>query len=173
MLRDTKGITIIDDWSGFGQRVTGSGTTLLDDVEVHPFSVFSFQALFDRPTPMGPCAQIMHAAVEQGIAEAALADSVHFVRASRPWRYAHVERASNDPYTVATVGELKIRVDASNALLERAGEFVDRAGRFYFRPRRNSAAPSVASKPVRPLPARQPPSAIEQRRQSPETSGDI
>ena len=49
----------------------------------------------------------------------------------------------------------------------------DRAGRFYFRPRRNSAAPSVASKPVRPLPARQPPSAIEQRRQSPETSGDI
>jgi SfnB family sulfur acquisition oxidoreductase len=125
--RDTKGITIIDDWSGFGQRVTGSGTTLLDDVEVHPFSVFSFQALFDRPTPMGPFAQIMHAAVEQGIAEAALADTVHFVRASRPWKYARVERASDDPYTVAAVGELKIRVDASNALLERAGSFVDQA----------------------------------------------
>jgi alkylation response protein AidB-like acyl-CoA dehydrogenase len=85
--RDTKGVTIIDDWSGFGQRVTGSGTTLLDNVEVHPFSVFSFQALFDRPTAMGPFAQIMHAAVEQGIAEAALADTVHFVRASRPWKY--------------------------------------------------------------------------------------
>jgi SfnB family sulfur acquisition oxidoreductase len=125
--RDTKGITIIDDWSGFGQRVTGSGTTLLDDVEVHPFSVFSFQALFDRPTPMGPFAQIMHAAVEQGIAEAALADTAHFVRASRPWKYARVERASDDPYTVAAVGELKIRVDASNALLERAGSFVDQA----------------------------------------------
>jgi len=125
--RDAKGITIIDDWAGFGQRVTGSGTTLLDDVEVHPFSVFSFQALFDRPTPMGPFAQIMHAAVEQGIAEAALADTVHFVRAARPWKYARVERASDDPYTVAAVGELKIRVDASNALLERAGDFVDQA----------------------------------------------
>lgn len=125
--RDTKGITIIDDWSGFGQRVTGSGTTLLDNVEVHSFAVFSFQALFDRPTPMGPFAQVMHAAVEQGIAEAALADTVHFVRASRPWRYANVERASDDPYTVAAVGELKIRVDASNALLERAGEFVDQS----------------------------------------------
>jgi SfnB family sulfur acquisition oxidoreductase len=125
--RDTKGITIIDDWTGFGQRVTGSGTTLLDNVEVHPFSILSFQALFDRPTAMGPFAQIMHAAVEQGIAEAALADAVRFVRASRPWKYARVERASDDPYTVAALGELKIRVDASSALLERAGFFVDRA----------------------------------------------
>ena len=125
--RDAKGITIIDDWGGFGQRVTGSGTTLLDNVEVHPFSVFSFQALFDRPTAMGPFAQIMHAAVEQGIAEAALMDTVRFIRAARPWKYARVERASDDPYTVAAVGELKIRVDGSNALLERAGDFVDQA----------------------------------------------
>ena len=125
--RDAKGISIVDDWTGFGQRVTGSGTTLLDDVEVHPFSVFSFQALFDRPTPMGPFAQIMHSAVEQGIAEAALADTLQFVRATRPWKYARVERASDDPHTVAAVGELKIRIDASNALLERAGDFVDRA----------------------------------------------
>jgi len=126
--RDTKGITIVDDWSGFGQRTTGSGTTLLDDVEVHPLGVLSFAALFERPTPMGPFAQIMHAAVEQGIAEAALADTVHFVRHSaRPAKDAHVDRASDDPYTIATVGELKIRVDASSALLDRAGEFVDRS----------------------------------------------
>jgi SfnB family sulfur acquisition oxidoreductase len=126
--RETKGITIVDDWSGFGQRVTGSGTTVLDNVEVHPFSVLSFKAWFDRPTSMGPFAQIMHAAVEQGIAEAALADTVRFVRASaRPWKDAGVERASDDPYTVAAAGELKIRVDASGALLERAGRFVDRA----------------------------------------------
>jgi SfnB family sulfur acquisition oxidoreductase len=126
--RETKGITILDDWSGFGQRVTGSGTTLLENVEVHPFSILSFKALFDRPTSMGPFAQIMHAAVEQGIAEAALADTVRFVRtSSRPWKDAGVDRASDDPYTVAAAGELKIRVDASNALLERAGHLVDRA----------------------------------------------
>jgi SfnB family sulfur acquisition oxidoreductase len=124
--RDTKGITIIDDWSGFGQRTTGSGTTLLDDVEVHPFSILSLQALFDRPTAIGPFAQIMHAAVEQGIAEAALSDTVYFVRKSRPWKYASVTRASDDPYTVAAVGQLKVRVDASAALLERAALFVDR-----------------------------------------------
>jgi SfnB family sulfur acquisition oxidoreductase len=126
--RDTDGITIVDDWSGFGQRITGSGTTILKDVPVHPFSILSFSALFDRPTSMGPFAQIMHAAVEQGIAEAALADAVHFIRTSaRPYKDAGVERASDDPYTVATAGELKIRVDASSALLARAGAFVDRA----------------------------------------------
>ena len=115
-------------WSGFGQRTTGSGTTVLKDVPVHPFSILSFSALFDRPTAMGPFAQIMHAAVEQGIAEAALADTVQFVRTSaRPYKDARVERASDDPYTVATAGELKIRVDASSALLARAGSFVDRA----------------------------------------------
>jgi SfnB family sulfur acquisition oxidoreductase len=126
--RDTDGITIVDDWSGFGQRVTGSGTTVLKDVPVHPFSILSFSALFERPTSMGPFAQIMHAAVEQGIAEAALADTVAFVRTSaRPWKDAGVERASEDPYLIAAVGELKIRVDASSALLARAGTFVDRA----------------------------------------------
>jgi SfnB family sulfur acquisition oxidoreductase len=126
--RETKGITIVDDWSGFGQRTTGSGTTLLDNVEVHPFAILSFAALFESPTSMGPFAQIMHAAVEQGIAEAALADTVQFVRNSaRPYKDAGVDRASDDPYTVAIAGELKIRVDASSALLDRAGEFVDRA----------------------------------------------
>jgi SfnB family sulfur acquisition oxidoreductase len=126
--RGAKGITIVDDWSGFGQRVTGSGTTLLENVEVHPFSILSFKSLFDRPTSMGPFAQIMHAAVEQGIAEAALADTIHFVRTSaRPWKDAGVDRASDDPYTIAAAGELKIRVDASSALLERAGLAVDRA----------------------------------------------
>src|SRR6202789_1611720 len=69
--RETKGITIVDDWSGFGQRTTGSGTTLLDNVEVHPFAILSFAALFERPTSMGPFAQIMHARFGQGLAERA------------------------------------------------------------------------------------------------------
>jgi SfnB family sulfur acquisition oxidoreductase len=127
MPRDAKGVTILDDWTGFGQRTTGSGTTVLEDVVVYPFSVLSFQALFDRPTAIGPFAQILHAAVDQGIAEAALADTVRFVHAARPWKFSGVERAGDDPLTIAAVGELKLRVDASAALLDRAGTFVQRA----------------------------------------------
>jgi SfnB family sulfur acquisition oxidoreductase len=126
--RDAEGITIVDDWSGFGQRVTGSGTTLLDNVAVHPFSVLSLRAVFDRPTSMGPHAQIMHAAIEAGIARGALAEAIQFVRTrSRPWKDAGVDHAYEDPYTIAQIGEMKIRVSASDALLQRAGRFVDAA----------------------------------------------
>jgi SfnB family sulfur acquisition oxidoreductase len=126
--RDTRGITIIDDWMGFGQRVTGSGTTVLDNVEAHPISILSFAALFQQPTSMGPLAQIMHAAIEAGIARGALADTIEYVRTrSRPWKDAGVEHAYEDPYTIAQVGEMRIRVSASDALLARAGKFVDAA----------------------------------------------
>ncbi|MDQ0470744.1 SfnB family sulfur acquisition oxidoreductase [Labrys wisconsinensis] len=126
--RDSAGLTVVDDWSGFGQRVTGSGTTILDNVAVHPFAVISLRAVFERPTSMGPFAQIMHAAVEQGIARAALDETIRFVTTrSRPWKDAGVDRASDDPYTVAEVGELKIRLDGSQALLTRSGRFVDAA----------------------------------------------
>jgi SfnB family sulfur acquisition oxidoreductase len=125
--RDAKGITVVDDWTGFGQRTTGSGTTLLDNVAVHPFSILSFQALFDRPTAYGPYAQMLHAAIDHGIAEAALADTVHFAHKARPWKFSGVDRANDDPYTIAAVGELKLRVDTSAALLRRAGSFVRQA----------------------------------------------
>ncbi|SNB79652.1 sulfur acquisition oxidoreductase, SfnB family [Arboricoccus pini] len=124
----TPGITLKDDWSGFGQRVTGSGTTVLEDVQVHPFGVLDFQALFERPTAMGPYAQLMHAAVQQGMAEGSLAAMVDYVRhRARPWRDAGVDRAADDPYLLALAGETKVRVDAAALLLERAGRLVDQS----------------------------------------------
>ncbi len=126
--KDAPGVTTVDDWTGFGQRVTGSGTTNFDNVAVDPFAVIGFGRLFERPTAMGPFAQVMHAAVQQGIAEASLAETIRFVRDhARPWKDSGVSRASQDPYVVSAVGEVKIRVDAAAAMLERAGPFVDRA----------------------------------------------
>ena len=61
------GLTLHDDWSGIGQRTTGSGTTVFDDVTVDPAYIIPFGDAFERPTPMGPLAQIIHAAVDIGI----------------------------------------------------------------------------------------------------------
>ena len=130
MPRDTKGIAIIDDWNGFGQRVTGSGTTMLDNVEVHPLAVlFLSPRCSRRPTSMGPFAQIMHAAIEAGIARGALADTIDFVRTrSRPWKDAGVDRADQDPYTIAEVGEMQISVARLGRAAGRApAKFVDAA----------------------------------------------
>lgn len=124
--RETPGLAVIDDWAGFGQRVTASGTVTLDNVEVHPFSVISLRATFDRPTSMGPVAQIMHAAVEAGIARAALAETLHYVKHhARPWKDSGLDHGYQDPYTIAGIGEVRIRVAGSDALLERAGRFAD------------------------------------------------
>jgi SfnB family sulfur acquisition oxidoreductase len=126
--RDAEGVTIVDDWTGFGQRTTGSGSTVFENVRVHPFSVISMQAVFDRPTSMGPIAQIMHAAIDQGIARAALADTIHFVRNyTRPWKDSGVEHGYEDPYLIAELGAVHVKVRAGDALLERAGRLADEA----------------------------------------------
>jgi SfnB family sulfur acquisition oxidoreductase len=125
---DTPGVTLVDDWSGFGQRTTGSGTTVFDNVTVDPFAVIPYEDAFDKPTSMGSLAQIIHAAVDIGIGRAALADTIDFVkRHSRPWIDSGQDRASDDPYTIAQIGELTIRQNAAEALLARAGRAVDRA----------------------------------------------
>ena len=50
-------------------------------------------------------------------------------RQARPWIDSGCERASDDPYTIAQVGELVIRQNAAEALLVRAGALVDAATR--------------------------------------------
>ncbi|MBL6751996.1 MAG: SfnB family sulfur acquisition oxidoreductase [Nevskia sp.] len=126
--RDAAGVTLIDDWTCMGQRTTASGSAVLDNVQLEAADVVLHQASFDRPTPMGPVAQILHAAVDTGIARAALADTVHFVRNyTRPWIDSGQEHGYEDLYTIAMVGDLQMRVHAADALLERAGRAIDRA----------------------------------------------
>ena len=125
---DSQGLQVIDDWSGFGQRTTGSGSVTFDNVWVDADDVVPFQSAFERPTPVGPLAQILHAAIDTGIARAALEDALHFVRTrSRPWVDSGLDKASDDPLTLKSFGHLVIRLHAAEALLERAGEFLDRA----------------------------------------------
>lgn len=126
--RDAAGLQVIDDWSGFGQRTTGSGSVTFDGVFVADQDVVPFQAAFERPTALGPFAQILHAAIDTGLARGAYQDTLAFVRTrSRPWIDAGVEQASDDPLTLNEIGRLAARLHAAEALLERAGEFVDRA----------------------------------------------
>ncbi|WP_160003410.1 SfnB family sulfur acquisition oxidoreductase [Rhizobium sp. 18055] len=124
--RGTDGIEIIDDWDGFGQRTTGSGTTVLDNVYVQADAVVLHHKGFERPTTIGSVGQIIHAGIDLGIARAAFAETIDFVKTrSRPWTDSGVDKASDDPLTIAKVGELAIRIEAATALVERAGLKVD------------------------------------------------
>ena len=126
--RNADGLSIVDDWSGFGQRTTGSGSAVFDNVHVPADAVLGFQASFERPTQVGPLAQLLHAAIDLGIARAAFADLIQFVKTrSRAWVDSGVERAADDPLTIREVGDLSIQLHAADALLERAARKVDAA----------------------------------------------
>ncbi|WP_415072005.1 SfnB family sulfur acquisition oxidoreductase [Hyphomicrobium sp.] len=126
--RDAPGLSVIDDWSSFGQRTTLSGTVTLDDVRVpKAFLVPGFKG-YDKPTADGAIFQIIQVAVDTGIAKAAIDDTIAFVRTkSRPWVDSGIDQASRDPYTIHAVGDLVLRLHAAQALLEKAGHTVDEA----------------------------------------------
>ncbi len=100
--RGAPGLTLVDDWGSFGQRTTGSGTTIFEDVRVEADAVVPHHQGFERPTTIGPVGQIIHAAVDLGIARAAFADTIAWVRTrARPWKDSNLDRAVDDPHTIA------------------------------------------------------------------------
>ena len=126
--RDSPGVEVIDDWSGFGQRVTGSGTVVFKDVVVPRQDVLLLADPSGPANTIKPLAQLIHAAIDLGIGQAALADAVDFVRErSRPWIDAGVDEARHDPLTLSEFGRLSVRIEAARALVARAGRILDTA----------------------------------------------
>jgi SfnB family sulfur acquisition oxidoreductase len=128
--RHAAGLSIVDDWDSFGQRTTASGTVTIDNVVVPRSHVIKAYRAYEEPSANGPVNQIIQAAVDAGIAQAAIDDTQHFVRNyTRPWIDSGQEHGFEDHYTIAAIGDLRIRLHAAEALLERAGRFVDVAVR--------------------------------------------
>lgn len=124
--RGADGLTIIDDWSGFGQRTTASGSVRIQDLRVEALAVLPAHAAYDVPTASGSVAQIIHAAIDAGIAKGAIADTVAFVRQyARPWIDSGQDYGYEDQFTIAQIGDLSIKLNAAEALLQCAGRAVD------------------------------------------------
>ncbi|MFI5839170.1 SfnB family sulfur acquisition oxidoreductase [Catenuloplanes sp. NPDC051500] len=125
---DAPGLTVIDDWNGMGQRTTASGTVRLDAVRVPADRVLPHHLTFTGPQLHGAVAQLLHAAIDAGIADGALAEAVEFVRTkSRPHFESGFDKASDDPLLIQRFGELAIEVRAAGALLADAARAVDAA----------------------------------------------
>lgn len=122
---DRQGLVRLDDWDGMGQRLTASGTTLLEDMEVHPDEV--------RRRPGGggrsagtAFAQLFLGAVLAGIAHNALSDAVAYARQkARPIKHSLASRSVDDPYVRHAVGEISARAFAADAAIMRAASSID------------------------------------------------
>ena len=125
--RGTPGLTIIDSWQAFGQRTTASGNVKIENVKVGPEGVIAAYVGAEQPSSNGAVSQIIQAAVDAGIAKGAIDDTVDFIRTkARPWLDSGLDKASEEPFTIAQIGDLFIRFHAAETLLEKAGRGIDR-----------------------------------------------
>ncbi|MCW7990455.1 monooxygenase [Streptomyces platensis subsp. clarensis] len=128
--REAPGVRIVDDWDGMGQRTTASGTVHLAEVPVPADRVVPHHLTFRGPQLHGAVAQLLHAAIDTGIASGALAEAAGFVRTkSRPWCESGLDSAAEDPLLIQRFGELAVRVRAAEALVATAARTVDTAAR--------------------------------------------
>ena len=114
-LVDTRhpGVSTTDDWNGFGQRGTGSGTTTFDNVGVPAEHVLPFEERFPYQTAFY---QLNLLATLTGIAKAALADVVDAVqKRTRNFSHANAPRVRDDAQVLARVGEIAAAVYAAEA----------------------------------------------------------
>jgi SfnB family sulfur acquisition oxidoreductase len=124
--RGTPGLTIIDDWNGMGQRTTASGTVTLENVIVPADHVIHVHQFAGSPNLYGPTSQLIQAAIDLGIARAAIEETIAFVKTrARPWMDSGKDSAAEDPFIVSQIGKLEIDLHAAEAMLERAGETID------------------------------------------------
>jgi SfnB family sulfur acquisition oxidoreductase len=132
--RDAPGVRVDEDWNVMGQRATVSGTATFDDVAVDPALVVPYERAFGVPQQLGARAQIVHAAIQTGIAGGALRDAGEFVRTrARPFfeaaRGGWAERAGDDPHTIGRYGRLATQVRAAEAMLAWAAATLDEVTR--------------------------------------------
>ena len=123
--RYAAGVEVINDWNGFGQRTTASGTVKLHNVIADPALFFDERIIADTPNVRGAYSQLLQVAIDVGIAEAAFDDTLSSIRKARPIIDAGVEKASEEHYTLQEVGKLNILLDAAILLLDDAAEYLD------------------------------------------------
>jgi SfnB family sulfur acquisition oxidoreductase len=130
--RETRGLTVDRDWDVMGQRATISGSTTLDGVPVESELVLDYAAAYTVPQQLGARAQLVHAAIEVGIAGGALRDTRWYLRErSRPSAEAvraGAGRAVADPHVQHRYGVLATRVRAAEALLRDAADVLEEIG---------------------------------------------
>ncbi|WP_193048264.1 acyl-CoA dehydrogenase family protein [Mycolicibacterium baixiangningiae] len=113
-----EGVGVVDDWDGFGQRRTGTGTTTFTDVAVSADEVLT-DAPYDaeaEPTVQFAFLQLFIHAVVAGILENVVEDGIALLESrERNFSHAVAERPADDPLLQRQLGEL-----ASTAYIARA-----------------------------------------------------
>ena len=129
--RDAPGLTVVDDWDGFGQRTTASGTVRLDEVAVAEDDVVQSWRFAAIPTLSGPFSQLLQCAIDAGIARGALAAALEIIRGrAGAGSASDIDPAGPVPgRLLEAIGELKVTVDGACAVVLETARRLDALAR--------------------------------------------
>ncbi len=113
-------VTVSDDWVGFGQRLTGSGTAVFDAAPVHRDHVYPWSDRFPYQTALY---QLVLVSVSAGIARAAVNDGIHQItHRARAFSHGNTAETRHDPQVLESIGRLAAQATAAEAVTVRAAE---------------------------------------------------
>lgn len=119
------GVTHHDDWDGFGQRTTGSGTSVYENAEVDEENIFPFANRFKYQTAFY---QLFHLSTLAGIARAITRDAAQQVRErKRIFSTGNASAVAQDVQVQQVVGEVSAAAYAAEAAAVRAAFAAQRA----------------------------------------------
>ena len=126
-----EGVSLVDDWDGFGQRLTGTGTTRFENAKVAreevAFDDESRGTGYARPYH-GSFQQLFLTSIVAGIIRSAATDAAALVkRRARSFSFAPAEKPVDDPILQQTVGEISSAAFAAEAAVLAAADALDRA----------------------------------------------
>ena len=118
-------VTILDDWDGFGQPLTGTGTAIFDDVEVDAGDIIQRKV---TSTLEPAFFQLALLTVLVGIGQAALRDASKLVRErTRTFNTGSGSLFRNDPLIQERVGQIAAGVYAAQSIVVAAARDLDAA----------------------------------------------
>ena len=122
------GIRVGEDWNPIGQRQTDSGSVHFAHVPLAAADVMRApDAAPQLRHSVRTClAQLVLVQLYLGLAGGALAEARRYTLAhTRPWLYAGVEQAADDPYRLLRFGEMHLQVQTARVMSDRAVDRVD------------------------------------------------
>ncbi|MBJ3816114.1 monooxygenase [Shimwellia pseudoproteus] len=123
--RHHPGVEVVDDWHGFGQRLTASGTTRFVDVPVAAADITRHQQASSSEPAFY---QLYHLATLTGIARAAAAEVAAAVRhRQRSYSHGNGNRAALDPQILQVVGQVQSAAYGAGAIVQQGARALSRA----------------------------------------------
>ena len=131
---DRAGVILEDDWDGIGQRLTGSGTGIFNNVAVaeeeilHESSAFVTEdaAVQVKTYLVGQLCQLILTAIIVGVMRSVVKDAVGVVRKrARTYSHGSAETAAADPLLQEIIGRIASSTMAAEAVVLAAADAQD------------------------------------------------